>query len=153
MASRQKTPKTFQQRQTERQLQDEKAKRDREEVEDMAAKFSCSNGVARDFAGQCEERLGGLEFDLACSKLALSFWSSPPAAEQPVVAVLHELAVERQRHADMLTQLRGRLLELTTPDTVHHHLDLPAEHYQQEVRRLLLIENPPVQNHAASGDR
>ena len=81
--------KTFQQRQTERR---QREAQDQAIVEDMASKYSCSNGVARDFAGQCEERLVDLDFDLLCSTLALDFWVSPPERARPVVDVLRELA-------------------------------------------------------------
>jgi hypothetical protein len=71
MARQHKTaPKTFQQRQTEQRLSDDK---DRAVLEDMASRFSCSSGVAKDFAGQCEERITDLDFDLICSELALGF--------------------------------------------------------------------------------
>jgi len=130
-----KTSKTFQQRQTERRRRDDA--RDLALVEEMASSFSCSVGVARDFAGQCEERLEDLDFDLLCSKLALDFWSSAPEPAPPVVDVLRELAVERQRHTDAITRLRERLLDLTKNNPTHHHLDLPLEHLQQQVRERL----------------
>jgi hypothetical protein len=152
MARRQNKPntKTFQQRQTER-LQEEAAK-DRAIVEDMASKYSCSNGIAHDFAGQCEERIGDLDFDLLCSELALDFWASPPPAAQPVVDLLCELAEERGRHHAALNSLRERLLATTRSNAVHQHLDLPIEHYRQQVRDRLFPDPRPVQNHAVSGD-
>ena len=127
-------PKTFQQRQTERRLRDQE---DRAVVEDMAAHFTCSNGVARDFAGQCGERIQDLDFDLICSRLALDFWTAPPASTHPVVDVLRELELERQRHKHALEQLRERLLEITKSETGHQHLDLPIEHYREQVRQQL----------------
>lgn len=133
--------KTFQQRQTERHHRP--AEQDRAIVEDMASKFSCSNGVARDFAGQCEERLVDLDFDLLCSQLALDFWSSPPERARSVVDVLRELADERQRHRDALAQLRERLLDFTRSEATHHHLDLPIEHYRQQVRQALFPDPVP----------
>jgi len=126
--------KTFQQRQAEKQ---QAAARDREIVEDMASKYSCSNGVAHDFAGQCEERIDDLDFDLLCSELALDFWAAPPAAAQPVIDLLRELADERQRHQAALTALRERLLETTRSEAVHLHLELPIDHYRQQVRERL----------------
>jgi hypothetical protein len=148
-------PKTFQQRQTEQRLRKEREDKDRAVVEDMASRFSCSDGVARDFAGQCEERLVDLDFDLLCSKLALDFWASPPDAAQPVVSLLRELEAERQRHLAALTQIRERLLDLTKNEPEHHHLPMPAVHYQEQVRDLLFpdLELRPVQNSALSGDR
>jgi hypothetical protein len=144
------TPKTFQQRQTEQRLSDDK---DRAVVEDIASR-SCSSGVANDFAGQCEERITGLDFDLICSELALGFWADPPDAARPVVDVLRELEVERRRHLAALTQLRERLLALTKGDTAHHHLSLPIAHYQGLVRDRLFpdLKLRPVQNSAASGE-
>jgi len=131
MAQRKKSDApTFQQRQTERRQADA---RDRAIVEDMASKYTCSNSIAHDFVGQCDERLEDLEFDLLCSKLALDFWADPPAAARPVVDVLRELEAERRRHADALTALSDRLRDLTR-EPAHHHLDLPIEHYQRQVR-------------------
>ncbi|MBC7973930.1 MAG: hypothetical protein H7138_03020 [Myxococcales bacterium] len=114
--------KTLQQRQTEQRLSDDK---DRAVVEEMASRFSCSTGVANDFASQCETRIEDLDFDLICSDLALGFWSDPPEAARPVVEVLRELEAERRRHLAALTQLRERLLELTKGAPAHHHLTLP----------------------------
>ena len=135
--------KTFQQRQTERRHQQREAEQERAIVEDMASKFSCSNGVARDFAGQCEERLVDLDFDLLCSQLALDFWASPPERARPVADVLRELADERQRHRDAIARLRERLLDFTRSEATHHHLDLPLEHYRQQVRQALFPEPAP----------
>ena len=146
------TPKTFQQRQTEQRLSDDK---DRAVVEDMASRFSCSSGVAKDFAGQCEERLVDLDFDLLCSEIALGFWADPPAAALPVVDALRELEAERRRHRAALSQLREHLLELTKGAAAHHHLSLPISHYQGLVRDRLFpdLKLRPVQNPAASGER
>jgi hypothetical protein len=147
--------KTFQQRQTERQLADEAE--DRAIVEDMATKYTCSNAVARDFVRQCDLRIDDLDFDLVCNTMALEFWALPPATVQPVVDLLRELADERRRHQAALISLRDRLLDTTTRGDVHHHLDLPIEHYRRVVReRILLAEadDPrPVQISAVSGDR
>jgi hypothetical protein len=133
--------KTFQQRQTEHRQRE--ANQDRDIVEDMASKFYCSNGVARDFAGQCEERLVDLDFDLLCSQLALDFWVSPPERARPVAEILRELADERQRHRDALARLRERLLGFTRSEATHHHLDLPIEHYRQQVRQRLFPDPVP----------
>ena len=133
-------PKTFQQRQTERR---QREAQDQAIVEDMAAKYSCSNGVARDFAGQCEERLVDVDFDLLCSSLALDFWASPPERARPVVDALRELADERQRYKDALTRLRDRLLDFTRSEATHQHLDLPIEHYRQQVRQALFPDPVP----------
>jgi hypothetical protein len=147
-----KTPtKTFQQRQTEQRLSDDK---DRAIVEDMASRFSCSSGVANDFAGQCEERIVDLDFDLICSEIALGFWVDPPDAARPVVDVLRELEAERRRHLAALTQLRERLLALTRGEAAHHHLTLPIGHFQGLVRDRLFpdLKLRPVQNSAHSGE-
>jgi hypothetical protein len=153
MARRQtKTPaKTFQQRQTERQLEDAK---DRAIVEDMASNYTCTNSIAHEFAGQCEERLVDLDFDLLCSKLALDFWADPPEAARPVVDVLRDLEVERQRYLAALTLLRERLLELTRTNAVHEHLPLPIERYQEQVRDRLFpdLALRPSQEPAAARD-
>ena len=126
--------KTFQQRQTERA---QAVARDRELVEDMAAKYACSNGIARDFAEQCELRIDDLRFDLLCSELALDFWAASPPATQPVIDLLRALADERRRHQTALQELRERLLETTRSEAVHKHLDLPIEHYRQQIRERL----------------
>jgi hypothetical protein len=148
-----KTPaKTFQQRQTERHLEDAQ---DRAIVENMAKNYTCTNSIAHDFAGQCEERLVDLDFDLLCSKLALDFWADPPEAARPVVDVLRDLEAERQRYLAALNQLRERLLELTRTNAVHEHLPLPIEQYQQRVRDRLFpnLTLRPVQDPAAVRDR
>jgi hypothetical protein len=147
-----KTPaKTFQQRQTERHLEDAK---DRAIVEDMAKNYTCTNSIARDFASQCGERITDVDFDLLCSKLALDFWVDPPEAARPVVDVLRDLESERRRYLAALTQLRERLLELTRTNAVHEHLPLPIEHYQAQVRDRLFpdLQLRPVQNPAVSGE-
>ena len=135
--------KTFQQRQTERRHRQREVEQEQAIVEDMASKFSCSNGVARDFAGQCEERLVDLDFDLLCSQLALGFWASPPERARPVVDILRELTDERQRHRDVLARLRERLLDFTRSEATHHHLDRPIEHYRQQVRQRLFPDPLP----------
>jgi hypothetical protein len=144
-------PKTFQQRQTEQRLRDDG---DRAVVEDMASRFSCSSGVAKDFAGQCEERLVDLDFDLLCSELALGFWADPPPAALPVVDALRELEAERRRYRAALSQLRERLLELTRGPAAHQHLSLPISHYQGLIRDRLFpgLKLRPVQNPAVSGE-
>jgi len=123
--------KTFQQRQSERARA---AAHNRKLVETMASAYACSNGIARDFAEQCELRLDDLHFDLLCNQLALDFWATPPAAAQPIVELLGELADERRRHQAALTNLRERLLETTRSEAVHQHLELPIDHYRQQVR-------------------
>ncbi len=141
MAGRQKTqPRTFQQRQTARQRQQEQ---DRAVVEDMASKYTCSNGVARDFLGQCELRIDDLDFDLRCSQLALDFWVDPPEPARPVIDALRDLDAERRRHVEALAQLRERFLDLTKSEA-HQHLDLPIEHYQQLVRQWLFADPDPT---------
>ena len=151
MARRPKpAPKTFQQRQTEKRLSD----KDRAIVEDMAAGFSCSGSLAKDFAGQCEERLVDLDFDLLCSELALGFWADPPPAALPVVDALRELDAERRRYRAALSQLHDRLLELTRGPAAHLHLTLPISHYQALIRDRLFpgLELRPVQNPAVSDE-
>jgi hypothetical protein len=142
------TAKTFQQRQTERQADAQ----DRAIVEEMAKKYTCTNSIAHDFAGQCHERIVDVDFDLLCSKLALDFWADPPEAARPVVDVLRELEAERRRYLAALTQLRERLLAFTRTAAIHEHLPLPIEHYQAQVRDALFpdLTLRPVQAPAAS---
>lgn len=129
--------KTFQQRQSERA---QAAARDRELVEDMATKYACSNGIAHDFAEQCELRIDDLRFDLLCSDLALEFWAAASPATKPVIDLLHAVADERRRHQSALRDLRERLLETTRIEAVHSHLDLPIEHYRQQIRERLFSD-------------
>jgi hypothetical protein len=153
MAKRKKHhAKTFQQRQSERRLAHDK---DRALVEDTARKFTCSNAVARDFAEQCELRIDDLDFDLICSDLALEFWAAPPEPALHIVDLIRELADERRRHRAALGSLAQRLYATTRDATVHHHLGLPIEHYEQRVRDTILPgpDPRPVQNPAISGDR
>jgi hypothetical protein len=153
MASRNtKSPtKTFQQRQTERHLADAQ---DRAIVEDMAKKYTCTNSIAHDFAGQCHDRITDVDFDLVCNQLALDFWADPPEAAGPVVDVLRELEAERRRHLAVLNQLQERFLAFTRTNPIHEHLPLPIEHYQAQVRDRLFpdLDLPPVQKLAAAGD-
>jgi hypothetical protein len=148
-----KTAKTFQQRQAERRQREDQETT--ELVEEMASRYSCSVGIARDFAEQCTLRLDDVDFDLACNQLALDFWSSPPEPAQPVVDLLREIAAERQRHAQALTSIRERLQQLSDGPVTHHHLPLPLDHYERHIRdRLYPDPDPrPVQNHAALRDR
>jgi hypothetical protein len=143
--------KTFQQRQTERHLADAQ---DRAIVEDMAKKYTCTNSIAHDFAGQCHDRITDVDFDLICNQLALDFWADPPEAARPVVDVLRELEAERRRHLAVLTQLQERFLVFTRTNPIHEHLSLPIEHYQVQVRDRLFpdLALPPVQKLAATGD-
>lgn len=123
--------KTFQQRQSERARV---AAQDRKLVEDMASAYTCSTSIARDFADQCDLRIDDLHFDLLCSDLALDFWASSPAGAQRVVDLLREVAEERRRHQAALTDLRERLLETAMSQAMHHHLELPIDHYRQQIR-------------------
>ena len=142
-----KTPKTFQQRQTEQRLRDD---HNRAVVERIASQFSCSSQVAHNFADQCEDRISDLDFDLICGKLALDFWVDPPEAARPVVDALRDLEAERRRHMAALGQLRERFLELSKDKAVHEHLSLPIMHYQEQVRDRLFpgLKLRPVQNPA-----
>ena len=143
--------KTFQQRQTERHLADAQ---DRAIVEDMAKKYTCTNSIAHDFAGQCHDRITDVDFDLICNQLALHFWADPPEAARPVVDVLRELEAERRRHLAVLTQLQERFLAFTRTNPIHEHLSLPIEHYQVQVRDRLFpdLALPPVQKLVSTGD-
>lgn len=154
MARQQKKPaKTFQQRQSERKQREDQETT--ELVEEMASRYSCSVGIARDFVEQCTLRLDDLDFDLACNQLALDFWSSPPEPAQPIIELLHEIAVERRRHAEALTSIRERLTQLSDERATHHHLPLPLDHYEHQIRDRLYPEPGPrpVQNQADLRDR
>lgn len=133
--------KTFQQHQTERRQQE--INQEQTIIEDMTTKYTCSNGLARDFADQCDARLDALDFDLLCSALALDFWASPPERARPVVDTLRELADERRRHRGALAQLRDRLLDFTRSAATHQHLALPIDHYRQQVRQALFPDPAP----------
>jgi hypothetical protein len=151
---RKKQGKSFQQRQAERKQHGQQREPSLEDVlAEMAAKYTCSTETARDFAGQCSDRLEDLEYDLDCSRIARDFWSDAPAHTAPLADALRELTAEHERHAEVLADLHRRLIELTNDDTVHHHLDPPG-HYRDQLR-LRLFPDPeqrPVQNHAVSGD-
>lgn len=153
MARRQQNKPSRAEREARRQRRDQDQLA--EMVADIASKYSCSTEIARDFAEQCENRIDDLDFDLACSNLALDFWAGSYDRAQPVIDVLRALAVERRRHADAIADLHRRLVELTKVEAVHQHLELPASHYETEVRRRLFPEPAPrpVQNYATSGDR
>jgi hypothetical protein len=66
-----KTDKRAKERRKEKQLAEDVAAA----VEDTASRFTCTTGVAQDFADQCEQRFEDIEFDLACTRLALEMWN------------------------------------------------------------------------------
>lgn len=130
--------KTFQQRQSERA---QAAARERQLVDDMASAYTCLSAIAHDFAEQCDLRIDDLRFDLLCNQLAIDFWATPPATAQHAVDLLHQLAEERRRHQVSLANLRDRLLETTTHDADHIHLQLPIDHYRQQIRDTLFPDS------------
>ena len=130
--------KTFQQRQSERFRQ---LNQERMFIEHVVSNYTCSSSLASDFAAQCELRLNALDFDLRCSMLALEFWASSPERARPIIDALRELADERKRHRDALDRLHERLLDLTRREAMHHHLELPLDHYRQQVRRVLFRDS------------
>jgi hypothetical protein len=109
-------------------------------IEDIAAHFTCMIEVARDFAGQCEASMGDLDFDLACTELALEFWAGRPGLPEHVLALLTELAAERRRHRDATAALAARLTafadEADLTEAGHVHLE-PIEAYRARVRQRL----------------
>lgn len=133
----------------ERRAQERREQRRAEEdvaaaVVDTASRFTCTTGVAQDFADQCEQRTQDLDFDLACNRLALEMWE-PALSDgaRPVVALLRELAAERERHRDALVQLQVRLDEYAQRE-IHEHLE-PVEQYQELVfRRLFQPDEEPA---------
>ena len=112
-------------------------------VEDMASRFTCSNSIAGDFAGQCAERINDLEFDLLCSRISLDFWEAQPETEHSVAEVLRDLDAEGQRHLRALVRLRERLLALSTSAAPNQHLKLPIEHCREQVRLRLFPKLTP----------
>jgi hypothetical protein len=105
-------------------------------VVDVASRFTCSTGVAQDFADQCEQRIEDLDFDLTCNRLALEMWEPIASdAARPVVALLHEIAAERDRHRQALVELQIRLDEYAQQE-IHEHLE-PVDKYQELVFRRL----------------
>ena len=44
---------------------------------------------------------------------------------------------------DAIARLRERLLDFTRSEATHHHLDLPIEHYRQQVRQALFPDPVP----------
>lgn len=153
MARRPKPAKTFQQRQTEKRKREDLEEQDRAIVEDTAARFTCSNQLAADFAQQCENRIEELDYDLALSELAASLWAASPHATQPVVAVLADIEAERRRYQAALLELRARLLPLTGEHGPHYHLPVDRAHAQRVVRDKLLpnVTSRPVEISATPG--
>jgi hypothetical protein len=151
---RKKQGKSFQQRQAERKQHEQQREPSVDDVlTEMATKYTCSTETARDFAGQCSDRLDDLEYDLDCSRIARDFWSEAPAHTASLADALRELTAEHERHAAVLADLHRRMIELTNNEAVHHHLDPPGDYRDQF--RLRLFPDPeqrPVQNHAVSGD-
>ena len=152
---RKKQGKSFQQRQAERKQREQQDHHELDEiVQNMAATYTCSTETARDFADRCSDRLDDLEYELDCTRIAVDFWSETPDHAAPLVDVLRELAAEHERHAAAIVDLRSRMVELTNNEGIHHHLDQPPEHYQNQLRLRLFTapEHRPVQNHALSAD-
>lgn len=110
-------------------------------VEEMTARYICSTGIALDFANQCDERLEDAEFDLACSGLALDFWSPSLRRHTRLVALLTNLALEQRRHAQVLNGLRDSFHELATEEAEHEHLE-PAADYETMLRQRLFDATP-----------
>lgn len=110
-------------------------------VEEMAAKYTCSTEIARDFGNQCDGRLEDVEFDLACSGLALDFWSPSLRRHTRLVALLTNLAIEQGRHAQALTDLRQGFRELAAEAAEHEHLE-PAANYRAMLQRRLFDATP-----------
>jgi hypothetical protein len=77
-----------------------------------------------------------------------------PSHAAPLVDALRELAAEHERHAAAIADLHHRMVELTNNEEIHHHLDQPPGHYQNQLRLRLFTapEHRPVQNHALSAD-
>lgn len=132
-----KADKRAKERRKEKQLADDVASA----VEDTASRFTCTTGVAQDFADQCEQRIEDIEFDLVCTRLALEMWSSVPSeTARPVVELLREVLAERERHQQALIRLGERLDECAQRG-IHEHLE-PMEQYAELVYKRL-FEPPP----------
>ncbi len=152
---RKKQGKSFQQRQAERKQREQQDEQDLDEiVENMAATYTCSTETARDFADRCSDRLEEQEYEINCSRIAIDFWSEAPAHAAPLLDALRQLAAEHERHAAAIADLQHRMTELTNTEAIHHHLDQPPGHYQNQLRLRLFTapEQRPVQNHALSAD-
>jgi hypothetical protein len=131
-----KTHKRANERRKEKQAAEELATA----VEDTTSRFTCTTGVAEDFADQCEQRIYDLEFDLVCTRLALEMWGPVPSVTaRPVVELLREVLAERERHHQALMQLGQRLDEYAQRD-IHEHLE-PMEKYAELVFKRLF--EPP----------
>ena len=152
---RKKQGKSFQQRQAERKQRDRQDQHELDEmVEQLAATYTCSTETARDFADRCGDRLDDVEYQLDCTRVAIDFWSEAPSHAAPLVDALRELAAEHERHAAAIADLHHRMVELTNNEEIHHHLDQPPGHYQNQLRLRLFTapEHRPVENHALSAD-
>ena len=134
MAHRSKklTPADKQRRQAQQR------ERDRlEAITGITERLTCLASLACQAADDCEVHVEGLEFDLATSRLAVEFWAGHPAA-QDVVAMLADLAVEHQRHADAVAALAARFDAFVHSPANHAHVHLrPSEPYRQLVEERL----------------
>jgi hypothetical protein len=131
-----KTDKRANERRKEKQAAEELAAA----VEDTTSRFTCTTGVAKDFADQCEQRIEDLEFDLVCTRLALEMWNPVTSVTaRPVVELLREVLAERERHHHALMQLGQRLDEYAQRG-IHEHLE-PMEQYAELVFKRLF--EPP----------
>lgn len=148
MARRRNRPSKTGKRANERRKERRAAEELAAAVEDTTSRFTCTTGVARDFADQCEQRVEDVEFDLVCTRLALEMWSPVPSVTaRPVVELLHEVLAERERHHEALMQLGQRLDEYAQRD-IHEHLE-PMEQYAELVFKRLFEPSPDLDIDAA----
>jgi len=100
--------------------------------------YCCTNKTALEFAGQCESDSDDLEIALRFNRLALEIWSQIPSDHaRELVAVLRELADERQRHGSTLAMLHARFNALANQG-IHEHLE--PERYEELVFERLFAE-------------
>ncbi|HEU4731381.1 MAG TPA: hypothetical protein VFT22_25985 [Kofleriaceae bacterium] len=152
---RKKQGKSFQQRQAERKQRERQGEQELDEiVGNMAATYTCSTETARDFADRCSDRLEDQEYEIDCTRTAIDFWSEAAAHAAPLLDALRELAAEQERHDAVIADLQRRMTELANNEAIHHHLDQPPTHYQNQLRLRLFTapEQRPVQNPAVSAD-
>lgn len=111
-------------------------------VEEITTTYSCSTGVAQDFAEQCDRRLDDVLDEIPFTRAGLVLWEGRPGREQ-LAAVISDYLAEQQRHAQALSSLLRRFEALSiarTPEA-HEHLE-PIEDYREKVRQTIFADEP-----------
>jgi hypothetical protein len=108
-------------------------------IADTAAVYTCGAELSRDYAQQCRNNREALEADVVFTRLAHELWQGRPGRAELLAAALGDLAAERQRHLEAITELGKRFDALVEQSDFHEHLG-PSEAFRELVHRRLFPE-------------